>query len=133
MFSKIAFTSDNTSIDEGYLHTYELYNLRLNSELTILSACDTGYGKLVKGEGVMSIARGFLYAGSRSIMMSLWQVSDFATCKVVNYFYEGLSKGMEKDEALRKAKIKYIRSSDNIKSNPAYWAPFVLIGDAHRL
>jgi CHAT domain-containing protein/tetratricopeptide (TPR) repeat protein len=129
MYSKIAFTQIKSSLDDGYLHTYELYNMNVNSDLTILSACDTGYGKLVKGEGVMSIARGFIYAGSRSIMMSLWQVSDFATCKIIDYFYKGLSEGMNKDEALRKAKLKYLRSSDSIKSNPAYWAPFVLIGN----
>jgi CHAT domain-containing protein len=129
MFSKIAFAPNDKSVDEGYLHAYELYNMKLNIKLAILSACETGYGKLVKGEGVMSIARGFLFAGSRSIMMSLWQVSDYATYKIVNYFYKGLSEGLKKDEALRQAKIEYIKSSDKINSNPAYWAPFVLIGD----
>lgn len=133
MFSKIAFAPNNKSVDEGYLHAYELYNMKLNTKLSILSACETGYGKLVKGEGVMSIARGFLFAGSRSIMMSLWQVSDYATYKIVNYFYKSLSEGLNKDEALRQAKLKYIKSSDKIKSNPAYWAPFVLIGDTRPL
>ncbi len=133
MFSKIAFAPVTDNIDDGYLHAYELYGMKLNSDLTILSACDTGYGKLIKGEGVMSIARGFLYAGSKSIMMSLWQVSDSATCKIIGYFYKYLSKGMSKNEALRKAKLDYIKSSDSIKANPAYWAPFVLIGNTNPL
>lgn len=125
--SKLVF-SPSTS-DDGYLHAYELYGLNLNADLVVLSACNTGYGKLRSGEGIVSLARGFAYAGCPSLVMTLWQVNDRSTSKLITYFYEELSKGEKKSEALRKAKLRYLQSADELKSHPLYWAGLVLNGD----
>jgi CHAT domain-containing protein/Tfp pilus assembly protein PilF len=128
LYSKLVFANDESSREDGFLNTYELYNIRLNADLVVLSACNTGYGKLVRGEGIMSLARGFMYAGCPSIVMSLWPVDDLSTKRLMDHFYQGLASGLRKDEALRRAKIEYINEADNVKSNPFYWAGFVSIG-----
>lgn len=128
MFSRIALARSMGPVDESYLYAYELYNLKLNAKLAVLSACNTGYGKLVKGEGVMNIARGFTYAGCRSIVMSLWQVNDRSTAEIMKHFYKYLAGGKEIDEALRLAKLEYLKKADKIHSHPFFWAPFIIIG-----
>ena len=128
LYSKLVFANDKSSREDGFLNTYELYNIRLNADLVVLSACNTGYGKLVRGEGIMSLARGFMYAGCPSIVMSLWPVDDLSTNRLMDHFYQNLASGFRKDEALRQAKIEYINEADNVKSNPFYWAGFVSIG-----
>ncbi len=125
--SKFVFSrSDST---DGYLHTYELYNLQLNAQLAVLSACNTGYGKLVNGEGIISLARAFAYGGCPSIVMSHWDVDDEATKDLISLFYKNIGNGMSKDEALRQAKLDYLEKADVFKSHPFYWGGFVLIGD----
>lgn len=87
-FSRFAFTqNEETEINnDGWLNTADIYNLELNARLTVLSACNTGSGNLRKGEGVMSLARGFLYAGCPSIIMSLWEVEDNAGTEIMHSF-----------------------------------------------
>jgi CHAT domain-containing protein len=129
LYSKFVFTKNPASGEDGYLHLYELYNLRLRANLAVLSACQTGIGKNVKGEGMMSLARGFAYAGCPSVVMSLWSIDDKATSMVVSGFYNGLAQGKPKDVALRDAKLTLIHSRDPILSNPYYWAGLVVIGN----
>ncbi|MEO1055215.1 MAG: CHAT domain-containing protein, partial [Bacteroidota bacterium] len=129
MNSKLVFAQDNDSIEDGYLHTFELYNMELNAELAVLSACETGYGKMVKGEGIMSLAQAFSYSGVPSVVMSHWKVDDKATSEIMDLFYKNLSQGQSKSKALRNAKITFLENADPATSNPFYWGSFVLIGD----
>lgn len=134
MFSKLVFSKPNqNSDDDGYLNTYEIYNMKLNARLAVLSACETGTGKLQKGEGVMSMARGFIYAGCPSIVMTLWQVEDKSGVKIMEDFYYFLSKGKKKDVALRMAKLKHLETSDPLTSHPHYWLGYVNIGNPEPL
>jgi CHAT domain-containing protein len=134
MFSKLVFSKpDKNSTDDGFLNTYEIYNMKLNARLAVLSACETGSGKLQKGEGVMSLARGFIYAGCPSIVMTLWQVEDKSGVNIMADFYSYLSKGKRKDVALRMAKLKHLESSDPLTAHPHYWLGYVNIGDSEPL
>ena len=135
LYSKLIFSqgTNNSGLDDGLLHTYELLNMQLNAELTTLSACNTGIGTYQKGEGVVSLARGFAYAGCPNLVMSLWAVPDQATATVMTKFYEGLANGMNKDEALRQAKLFYLDNSPPEKLAPYYWGAWVLVGDAQPL
>jgi CHAT domain-containing protein/tetratricopeptide (TPR) repeat protein len=131
-YSRLAFSqiADTTTLDnDGWLNTADIYNLDLNASMTVLSACNTGVGKLQKGEGLMSLARGFLYAGCPSVVMSLWEVEDAAGTKIMTSFYKYLKAGKTKDEALRLAKLKYLEESNSRLSHPHYWMSFKCIGD----
>ena len=118
------------------LYEQEIYNLDMKAaRLVILSACETGNGLLINGEGIMSLSRAFSYAGCKSVITSLWKADDVATSFIVKQLHHYLQKGMPKDEALQKAKIDYLKSdkiSDRFKT-PAYWAHLVLIGDSQSL
>jgi CHAT domain-containing protein len=129
LYSKMIFANEKDSCEDGYLNTYELYNMELNADLVVLSACNTGYGKCVHGEGIMSLARGFLYAGCPSIVMSLWPVDDQYTSIVMKNFYQGLTDSLRKNEALRQAKLTLINNGDENSANPFYWAGFISIGN----
>lgn len=121
-------TQDSVQEDnDGILHAFEIYNLHLNAELAVLSACNTGRGKMAKGEGVISLARAFKYAGCPNILMSLWQADDKATASIMTHFYEHLNRGLGKAEAIRQAKLDYLGGS--AQNHPFFWAAFVLIGD----
>lgn len=115
--------------EDGLLHAWEIYNMQLKSNLVVLSACNTGTGKLRNGEGVMSIARAFTYAGCPSIVMTLWSVSDLSSTNLMESFYKNLSEGNNKSEALQKAKINYILNSGTAGSHPFYWAGYVMVGN----
>lgn len=127
--SKLLFSAATDSVNDGVLHNYELYNLQLQADLVTLSACNTGAGKLEEGEGVMSLARAFMYAGSQSLLMSLWPASDNASQLVMKFFYEELANGKSKAEALQKAKIRYLDQADELSADPFLWTNFVLVGD----
>ena len=133
LFSKLLFSPDPASGEDGFLNTYELYNMRLNATMVVLSACNTGYGKLVRGEGIMSLARGFMYAGCPSLVMSLWPVDDQSTSILMRYFYEGLKLGYDKDKALRQAKLEFLKNADEVKANPFYWSGMIFIGNTDPL
>lgn len=130
-FSSFAFTQTNTEdpTKDGMLNTADIYNLKLSAKLTVLSACNTGTGQLKKGEGIMSLARGFLYAGCPSIVMSLWEVEDESGTQIITTFYKNLKKGKSKDESLRLAKLEYLNSVSSRRAHPHYWLGFVSIGD----
>jgi CHAT domain-containing protein/Tfp pilus assembly protein PilF len=129
MFSKLVFTPWLTGPDEGLLNTYELYNMKLHARMVVLSACRSGDGMLQKGEGIMSLARGFLYAGCPSLVMTLWNVEDRSGLEIMHHFYHQIKKGKGKNEALRKAKIKYLNSAAPHKTHPYYWAGYLQIGE----
>ncbi|MDP2424520.1 MAG: CHAT domain-containing protein, partial [Bacteroidales bacterium] len=129
LYSKLVFSPPTDSLEDGFLNTYELFNLELNADLAVLSACKTGDGRLSRGEGIMSLARGFFYAGVPSIVMTLWSVDDKASSELVILFYQYLSKGYKKDKALQMAKLAFLSSSDKLKSHPHFWAGFVNIGE----
>jgi CHAT domain-containing protein len=134
-FSRFAFTQGQDTIidNDGWLNTADIYNLDLNSRLTVLSACNTGSGHLRKGEGVMSLARGFLYAGCPSIVMTLWEVEDNAGTEIMRSFYQILKKGRNTDDALRQAKLNYLESANPRMAHPHYWLSYVNIGSTEPL
>ena len=115
-----------TATEDGLLSAYEIFNLKLNADLVVLSACETGLGKEIKGEGLMSLMRAFMYAGTPSVVVSLWNVNDESAADLMIRFYRNLKTGMSKSEALRQAQLETIR--DN--GFPFFWAPFVLVGKA---
>ncbi len=129
MNSKLHFTQSQDSLEDGYLHAFEIYNLDLNAELAVLSACNTGVGRLVQGEGVMSLARAFAYAGCRSLVMSQWEVTDATNPKIMKLFYEQIKEGETKSSALRQAKLSYLKESPNSQSSPYLWGSMIHIGD----
>jgi CHAT domain-containing protein/Tfp pilus assembly protein PilF len=133
MYSKLAFTQNVDSFEDGFLNTYEIYNMKYNARLAVLSSCQTGYGKLQKGEGVMSLARGFMYAGCPSIIMTLWQVSDRSGARLMKDFYRSLKNGKNKTSSLRDAKLDFLRKADQLKAHPYFWSTYVVIGDSSPL
>jgi len=128
MTSKLAFSTVRDSKEDGFLNTYELYRMKLSAELVVLSACNTGYGKIIKGEGIMSMARGFKYSGCNSLIVSLWPLDDRSTSNIIREFYLGLIRGKTKDSALRDAKLKYLENANSIQADPLFWAGLVSIG-----
>lgn len=97
--------------------------------MVVLSACETGIGKLKKGEGIVSLARAFAYAGAKSIFTTLWKVSDDKTVDLTLPFYQYLRKGWSKDKALRQAKLDYLKRYKGAPAHPFYWAGMIGIGD----
>lgn len=133
LYSHINFTPGADSLEDGVLELAELFNLRLQAEMVVLSACETGLGKLQQGEGIVSLARGMSYAGANSVLTTLWQVNDASTADLMERFYANLDQGESKDAALRNAKIAYLSESDQLSAHPFYWAAFVPIGDMRPL
>jgi CHAT domain-containing protein len=133
MLSKLIFTQVPDGEDDGLLHTYEIYNMKLNASMTVLSSCSSGYGKIQPGEGVQSLARGFAYAGCPSILMTLWEVGDLSTVLVMTDFYKFLKEHRTKPQALRESKLAFLNGADQLRSNPFFWASYVIIGDSSPL
>ncbi len=131
LYSKLLFDNESDSLEDGELHVYELYNMQLNADLVTLSACNTGIGKLYKGEGMISLARGFLYAGVPNLVMSMWAVPDRPTKDLMTFFYEELNQGQSKDVALHQAKLRFLSQADNVTANPYYWGGFIYMGQTN--
>jgi len=125
-YSSLLIMSDSTK--ENKLFAYEIQNSKLNADLVILSACSSGVGKLKNGEGLGSIGRSFNYAGAKSVILGLWDLPDFSTAKIIEYFFSKIDV-LNKAEALKSAKVKYLESADEYTSNPIYWAGLILIGE----
>lgn len=126
-YSFLAFYELKDSLENEWLYNRELYDMELNADMVVLSACETGIGELQRGEGIISLARGFSYAGAKSIITSLWAIDDQESPVLMNSFYNYLDEGMTKDAALRLAKLDYIGTSS--KPQPYFWAAFIPIGD----
>lgn len=122
----LVLAADPESNEDGFLTLSKIYGLKLNAELVTLSACKTGLGQRIPGEGVIGLSRAFIDAGSRAVLVSLWEVDDHSTAFFMEEFYRLLAQGVSKVEALAKAK-DYLRQKGY--ENPYFWAAFVLIGD----
>jgi tetratricopeptide (TPR) repeat protein len=126
MMSELVFSADNQT-GTDLLTATELYNMKLNADMVVLSACETGIGQIHRGEGIMSFSRAFAYAGASSAVISLWKVPDKATSLMMIYYYSFLKEGKSKDEALRLAKSKFVKDYPQM-AHPFYWAGFILSG-----
>lgn len=115
--------------EDGNLYAGEIYNLQLNAELAVLSACQTGLGKFSKGEGVIGLSRALVYAGAKNLMVSFWSVADESTAQLMTDFYSLLLKDPKANfrKALQGAKTKMIKEGKYV--DPYFWAPFVMIGN----
>ncbi len=129
-YSLLAFSPIEDTIENEFLYVSDLYNMQLNADLVVLSACETGIGKMARGEGIMSLARGFSFAGAKSIFTTLWSVNDQATANMVLLFYENIQQAQPKDLALQNAKIQFIKAANNEVAHPFFWSPYILIGDS---
>ena len=119
---------ENGREQNGFLNLDNIYNLNISSELVVLSACQTALGKDIRGEGLIGLSRGFLYAGSDRVVASLWKVDDSATAEFMKLFYRNhLEKNMSASAALRQAKLEMMKIP-RYKS-PFYWSAFTLLGD----
>jgi len=131
--SKLVFSPESDVVYDNYLHNFEIYNTNIDTKLVLLSACNTGYGSLVNGEGVMSLARAFTYAGAKSVVMSHWRVDDKSSSGIMQDFYKCLAAGHEKDKALRLAKLNFLSKANPERQHPFYWNNFVIMGDVSPL
>jgi len=111
--------------DDGRLDAYELFDMELSASLITLSACRTGLGKITRGDEIIGLSRGFLYAGTPSVLASLWSVDDEATSDLMSTFYRNLIEGQDKVTALTNAE----KETRKKYPHPNYWAAFYLIGD----
>ncbi len=127
--SKLYFTKSKDTLEDNLLYSHELFAMDIPAELTVLSACNTGSGKIAKGEGIMSLGSAFQYAGSKSLLLTNWAVSDRTTPELIQYFYKNLKEGMNKSKALQQAKLTYIKEADIHSRDPFYWGSFYLVGD----
>lgn len=127
--SSLVFTPDVKAQGNYRLFNYEIGQMSINSPMVVLSACNTGSGKLYSGEGLMSLARNFVLAGVPSVVETLWPVEDIAGSRIMGDFYKYLSYGKPKSTALRLAKLDYINNTSPSFVNPKFWAAYTLIGD----
>ncbi len=130
MLSSLVFTHVPDSLEDAMLQTHELFNMELSADMVVLSACNTGIGKMQKGEGIMSLGRGFSYAGCPSVVMSHWSVDDRSTSELMGAFYRHIAEGLSKDKALRQAKLDFLSSAHGQQTHPYYWGSFVVTGNA---
>ena len=113
---------------DGFLRLRDIYNLRLNADLVVLSACDTALGREIRGEGLMGLTQGFLYAGAGKVVASLWRVPDRATGELMTRYYRNMIEGSQNPvSALRNAQLEL--AADRRWRNPYYWSGFVVQGD----
>ncbi len=125
MLSRLIFDSHD-SIEDSYLHAYEIYNLPLQANLVVLSACNTGLGRIEKGEGIMSLSRAFAYAGTPQLVASLWKADDQATGKIMTSFYRQLANKESLETGLREAKLEYLKNQKvDLLKHPYFWSGFV--------
>ena len=133
-YSYLAFYQTLDSVENELIFVKDLYTMRIRAALVVLSACETGIGELQRGEGIVSLARGFSYAGAASIVTTLWSIDDSASAEIMESFYQNLKTGETKDGALRNAKLTYLnRRKNSNASHPLYWAAFVPVGDMEPL
>lgn len=124
--SGLFLSSTDGGGEDGFLQAREIAGFRLNADLVVLSACRTRRGYIEKGEGIMGLTRIFFSAGARSVVSTLWEISDRAAVPLMRDFYDGLSRGKSKAQALRAAKLRMLESG---YSHPFYWAAFILNGE----
>jgi CHAT domain-containing protein len=128
-YSYLVFDNSDDNREDGKLYNYEISLSRIKSPMVVLSACNSGTGTLYHGEGLMSLARGFILAGTSSVIKTAWEVNDESSSEIITKFYYNLSKGKPKDEAMRQAKLEYLKNSLPSTTNPYYWAAYEVMGD----
>jgi CHAT domain-containing protein len=123
-----SLVNENGKPVDGFLRLHDIYNLNLPADLVVLSACQTGLGKEIRGEGLIGLTRGFMYAGSPRVVASLWKVDDAATAELMKRFYRGMLKDkLTPAAALRAAKVEMWKQKR--WNAPFYWAAFELQGE----
>lgn len=128
-YSYLIFDNQSDAAEDGKLYNYEISLNRVESPMVVLSACNTASGNLYRGEGLMSLTRGFILAGASSVVSTFWDVNDDASAKIMGDFYYHLSKGEYKDNALRMAKLNYLETTPPSYTKPSYWAAYEVFGD----
>lgn len=130
LYSKLLFApSKNDSLADGYLYTNEIMSLSTMAEMVVLSACNSGSGNIIAGEGVMSLANGFSYAGAKSIVNTRWTANDESSATIMDSFYKYLAEGLDKSQALRTAQLDYLENANSLLAHPYYWAHFNVNGN----
>ncbi len=124
--SSILLSLDEDPAEDGFLQMREIFNLKMRADLVVLSACQTGLGQFIRGEGIEGLSRAFFYSGASSVLMSLWAVNDEATYQLMERFYRHLKSSRASMTALREAKLEMIRSP--VFNHPFYWAGFIING-----
>jgi CHAT domain-containing protein len=126
--SKLIFSYSDSTND--CLYAFQLYGMKINSDLIVLNTCNSGIGEIIRGEGIMSFSRAFYYAGVPSLVSTLWSVGDESSSEIIFNFYKNLKKSLSKSEALQKSKIYYLENTfQTDKLQPYYWAGITLTGD----
>lgn len=124
----LSLINEQGEAQDGFLKLSDIYNLNLPADLVVLSACQTGLGKEIKGEGMVGLARGFMHAGASRIVASLWKVDDEATAELMRYFYKAMLKdGLKPSAALRSAQLMMLKQKQ--RQSPFYWAAFTIQGE----
>jgi CHAT domain-containing protein len=125
----LSLVNEKGQPQDGFLRLHEVYNLKLPADLVVLSACETALGKEIKGEGLVSLTRGFMYAGAQRVVATLWLVDDTATAQLMKNFYQGMlgEKKLRPSAALREAQIAMWKTK--YSNAPYYWAAFTLQGE----
>lgn len=116
--------SDTSSLTEE-----EIYNYPNILKMAVLSACNTGIGDILQGEGISNLTRSFMYSGTASVVQSLWSINDASSYSIIKEFYEGLRRGETKSKALQAAKINFLHTADDFQKHPYYWSGLVLVGN----
>jgi len=127
-YSYLAFAKPTDTTDHQFLYVKDLFNLNIPAELVVLSACETGLGEIKRGEGIVGIGKGFSYAGAKSMVTTLWRVSDNSTANFMPLFYKNLKSGQAKDEALWNAKKEFIKTY-RTAGHPFFWSGYVAYGN----
>jgi CHAT domain-containing protein len=124
----LSLVDENGKAQDGFLRMHEIYNMRLPAEVVVLSACQTALGKEIKGEGLVGLTRGFMYAGAQRVVASLWQVDDLATAELMKRFYSKMLKeNLRPAAALREAQLELMKQKR--WASPYFWAAFVIQGE----
>ena len=127
-YSYLLFEPDSDKAQDGRLYYFEISGSRIKSPMVVLSACNSGSGNLYHGEGLISLARGFILAGASSVIKTSWEINDEISADIVTRFYRSLSEGESKDRALQGAMRGYLKDSPPVYSNPYYWAAYEVLG-----
>lgn len=128
-YASLIFAEDAYEEEDNVLTTNEIKQLNLNTSMVVLGNCQTGYGAYQRGEGIVNLGRSFIYAGSPSVVLSLWEQDATYSAIIMDYYYENLKQKIDKDIALRQAKLKYLKNANGLEAHPAYWAGYIVLGN----
>jgi len=128
-YSASLFFRDTNTGEDGELHWYELFGMRLKAKLAVISSCESGIGKTYRGEGMLSMASAFAYAGCPNIVMGLWKVDDRTSSELMNFFYDQLLGHNPVDQSLAISKRQYLENADELSAHPRLWASLVAYGN----